>query len=46
MTRPARWVVHPHVWMADVDSVVGFSIKSREIVQQYFEPHFERLWSP
>ena len=33
-------------YSSDVDSVVGFSIKSREIVQQYFEPYFERLWNP
>ena len=32
-------------YSSDVDSVVGFSIRSREIVQQHFEPYFERLWN-
>ena len=31
-------------YSSDVDAVVGLSIKSREIVQQYFEPYFDKLW--
>lgn len=31
-------------YSSDVDSIIGFSIKSREIVQQYFEPYFDKIW--
>jgi hypothetical protein len=32
-------------YSSDVDTVIGFSIESREIVEQYFEPYYQKLWA-